>query len=66
MARKLKDDVRALGGDDDDVAMLQDVDSDAELPVASSSKKDVRFVRRAGAFNRLRDSVRYRRTCKSS
>ena len=43
MPHKLKDDMRALGGNDEDMDLLKDVDSDAELPPASSGKDDVRW-----------------------
>ncbi|KAH7098243.1 CBF-domain-containing protein [Auriculariales sp. MPI-PUGE-AT-0066] len=44
MPRNLKSDVHALGGDDEDVALLQAVDSDSELRPAASSSKDERAI----------------------
>ena len=39
----LSEAIKALGGDDEDLELLKDVDSDAEPSTSSSSKKDVSF-----------------------
>ena len=39
----LSEAIKALGGDDEDLELLKDVDSDAEPTTSSSTKRDVSF-----------------------